>query len=71
MDGEKTRLRVALKELIAGRDLKKKVRAVDASCFDICPEGKITVMHFTPTGPRAFNADPEAGAGQVIGEFGY
>ena len=71
MDGEKSRLRVALKELIALKDLKKKVRAVDASCFDLCPEGKITVIHFTPQGVTAVNADAEVTAPELLTRFGY
>jgi hypothetical protein len=71
MDGEKTKLRVALKELIAERDLKKKVRAVDASCFDLCPEQKITVMHFTAGGVRAYNAEAQVTAPEILREFGY
>lgn len=71
MDGEKTRLRVALKELIADRQLKKKVRAVDASCFDLCPEGKITVIHFTPAGSRPVNVESTTSAPDVLREFGY
>ena len=71
MDGDKTKLRVALKELIAARDLKKTVRAVDASCFDLCPEGKITVMHFTRDGVRAYNAEVQVTAPEILREFGY
>jgi hypothetical protein len=71
MDGEKTKLRIALKELIAERDLKKTVRAVDASCFDICPEEKITVMHFTPRGAYAISVEAQVAAPEILREFGY
>lgn len=71
MDGEKTKLRAALKELIAQRGLKKTVRAVDASCFDICPEEKISVLHFTRGGLRAYNAEAQVGAPEILRAFGY
>lgn len=70
MEGEKTKLRVELKELIAARALKKKVRAVDASCFDLCPEGKITIMHFAPQGVVAVNADLATTAPEILAHFG-
>jgi len=71
IDGEKTRLRVALKALIATRGLKKQVRAVDSSCFDFCPEGLITVAHFTPTGVQMLNVGATAEADSVLNELGY
>lgn len=71
MDGEKTKLRVALKELIAERGLKKTVRAVDASCFDLCPDDKITVMHFTAAGVRAVDVEAQVPAPDVLRGFGY
>lgn len=64
MEGDKTRLRVALKALIKDRGLKKLVRPVDSSCLDVCPEGLITVAHFSPHGTQIVNvgstADPQA-----------
>ncbi|MBS0618488.1 MAG: hypothetical protein JSR44_09880 [Spirochaetes bacterium] len=71
LDGDKTRLRVALKALIAERGLKEKVRAVDSSCFDICPENRITVAHFTPQGIRMITVPSTITAAAILAEFGY
>lgn len=70
MDGDKTRLRVALKALITLKGIKKQVRAVDCSCMDICPENKITVAHFTERGVHVINAGPAVTAQQILDEFG-
>jgi len=71
LDGDKTRLRVALKALIAERGLKEKVRAVDSSCFDVCPEDRITVAHFTPQGIHMITIPPAFTATEILTEFGY
>lgn len=71
MDGDKTRLRVALKELIAEKGLKEQVRPVDVSCLDICPEGKITVAHFTDGGTALTEVAAETPAAEVLRNLGY
>lgn len=69
MDGDKTRLRVELKTLIAAKGIKKKVRAVDVSCLDVCPEDKITVTLFTEKGAQVTNVGPGTGAQQILDHF--
>lgn len=71
MDGDKTKLRVALKALITLRGLKKQVRPVDITCLDVCPEDKITVAHFTREGVKIRNVGPATKAEQVLREFGF
>ena len=69
MDGDKTRLRVQLKALIAAKGIKKHVRAVDVSCLDVCPENKITVALFSANGPKITNVGPAAEAQQILEYF--
>ncbi|AFM12088.1 hypothetical protein Turpa_1440 [Turneriella parva DSM 21527] len=71
MEGDKTRLRVALKALVAERGLKKKVRAVDVTCLDVCPENSITVAHFTRSSIRVMNVGGGAAPEAILQEFGY
>ena len=71
MDGDKTKLRVGLKALIGLRGLKKKVRPVDVSCLDVCPDDKIIVAHMTPTGTTLKQVGPGVKPEQVLREFGY
>ena len=69
MDGDKTRLRVQLKALIAAKGIKKKVRAVDVSCLDVCPENKITVTLFTEQGAQVTNVGAGTEAQQILDHF--
>ena len=69
MDGDKTKLRVQLKALIAAKGIKKQVRAVDVSCLDVCPEGKITVALFTEKGAQITNVGPGTEAQQRLEHF--
>ncbi len=71
MDGDKTRLRVGLKSLIALRGLKKQVRAVDVTCLDVCPENSITVAHFTKSSIRVVNAEKDATPEKILQALGY
>lgn len=71
MHGDKTKLRVALKALIALRGIKKTVRPVDVSCLDICPENKIVVMHLSGPGNRVLLVGPETPPENILGELGY
>lgn len=71
MDGDKTRLRVGLKSLIASRGLKKQVRAVDVTCLDVCPENSITIAHFTQSSIRVINAEKDAAPEKILRELGY
>lgn len=68
--GAKTRLRAGLKELIAERDLKKEVRAVDTSCLDVCPEGLITVAHFEPEKIRILNVESSVTPAEILEALG-
>ena len=69
MDGDKTRLRVQLKALIAAKGIKKLARAVDVSCLDVCPENKITVARFSPQGTEVINVGPHTEAEQILKQF--
>ena len=69
MDGDKTRLRVQLKALIAAKGIKKKLRAVDVSCLDVCPEDKITVTLFTEQGAKVPNVGSGTDAQQSLDHF--
>jgi hypothetical protein len=71
MDGEKTKLRVGLKALLAIRELKQKLRPVDITCLDICPENKIVVAHIAPTGVTVKIVGPDTNPEQVLREFGF
>ncbi|MBV6493896.1 MAG: hypothetical protein LDLANPLL_01920 [Turneriella sp.] len=71
VDADKTQLRVALKSLVAERGLKERVRPVDSSCFDICPEERITVIHFTRNGVDATTVDSKTTPHEVLSRFGY
>lgn len=71
MDGDKTRLRVQLKALIALKGIKKQVRAVDISCLDVCPEKKITVAHFSKNGNQILNVGPGAKAQDILERFRF
>lgn len=71
MDGDKTCLRVALKELVGELGLKERVRPVDISCLDICPEGKVTVAHFTARGHHIIDVEAKTPPRQILSEFGY
>ncbi len=71
MDGDKTRLRVGLKALVTLRGLKKKIRPVDISCLDVCPDDKIVVAHMAPGGVTLKIIGPDAKPEQVLREFGF
>jgi len=71
MDGDKTKLRVGLKTLVSLRGLKKKLRPVDITCLDVCPEDKIVVAHMTPGGVTLKIVGPDAKPEQVLSEFGF
>ncbi|HRP68379.1 MAG TPA: hypothetical protein PLY93_02490 [Turneriella sp.] len=71
MDKDKTCLRAGLKALIKERGLKNKVRAVDSSCFDICPEGRIVVVHFTENGITPITVTTDTAPTEVLSQFGY
>lgn len=71
MDGEKTKLRVALKALVALRGLRKEIRPVDITCLDVCPENKIVVAHLEPHGVTLRIVGPDAKPEQVLREFGF
>ncbi len=71
MDGDKTRLRVALKALTGLRGIKKQVRTVDVSCLDVCPENSITVAHFTRSSIRVINVGRDIAPDAILKEFGY
>jgi predicted metal-binding protein len=66
MDADKSKLRVELKQLIADRQIKDQIRAVDVSCLDICPEGLIAVALFTENQIRTFNVSPKITGVEVL-----
>jgi predicted metal-binding protein len=71
MEGDKTCLRIALKELAGELGLRERVRPVDISCLDLCPEGKITVAHFTARGHRIIDVESKIPPRRILEEFGY
>lgn len=71
MDGDKTKLRVALKALVKERGIKNTVRPVDISCLDICPENKITVAHFTEKGIETVVVESSVTPEEILRRFGY
>lgn len=71
MDGDKTRLRVALKALVSLRGLKKQVRAIDVSCLDVCPENSIAIAHFTESSIRVINVGRDIAPDAILKDFGY
>ncbi len=71
MDGDKTQLRVGLKALVGLRGLKDKLRPVDITCVDVCPDDKIVVAHLAPQGVKLRIVGPNASPEQVLSEFGY
>lgn len=71
MDGDKTKLRVGLKALVTMRGLKKKLRPVDITCLDVCPENKIVVAHMAPQGVTLKVVGPDTKPEQVLREFGF
>lgn len=71
MDGDKTQLRVGLKALVTLRGLKKKIRPVDISCLDVCPEEKIVVALMAPREVRCKIVGPDATPEQILREFGF
>lgn len=71
MQEDKTQLRVALKSLVEERGLKEKVRPVDISCLDICPQDKIVVAHFAAGQIALKTVGAQTTPEEVLREFGY
>jgi len=71
MDGDKTKLRIALKALIGLKGLKSVVRPVDISCLDVCPEKKITVARFRDGKAEIINVGPHVDPAEILKRFGY
>lgn len=70
IDGDKTKLRAGLKTLVALRGLRKKLRPVDVTCLDVCPDNRIVVAHMTPQGVSLKIVGRDAKPDEVLREFG-